>query len=164
MRTLDETIENILEVVEDCLNHEKKSPEGILNHVKTIIPIYNNEYGIEEPAIWIVQHPITVNGDENLSQILELKSTIEFACVEYDPDPKIAEQKARRLASNVALAIKNNYRRIQYDKFEDRIIENVKFNTLYPVGEIPVEGKMEKIPVAGIVLDFEFNVDWVNYC
>ena len=61
-----------------CLNHEKKSPEGILNHVKTIIPIYNNEYGIEEPAIWIVQHPITVNGDENLSQILELKSTIEI--------------------------------------------------------------------------------------
>lgn len=163
MKKLDETIENIIEIVEDCLNKEKESSEGLLQHVKTIIPVYNNEYGIEEPAIWIVQHPITQERQETVDEIV-LNSTIEFACVEYDKDPKIAEQKARLLASNVAPAIKNNYRKIQYDKFNDRIIEDVKFNTLYPVGEIPVEGKQEKVPVAGIVLDFEFTVDWVDYC
>ncbi|MBR3140451.1 MAG: hypothetical protein IKF11_06255, partial [Methanobrevibacter sp.] len=116
------------------------------------------------PAIWIIQHPVTENGAENISQELSLKSTMEFVCVEYDKDPKIAEKKARELAGKVALAIKNNYRRIQYAKFEDRLIENVKFNTLRPVGEIAVEGKVESLPVAGIILDFEFTIDWINYC
>ena len=165
MRTLDDMIEKVLEIVEDCLNYEKDTPEGLLNHVKTIISVYNNEYGIEEPAIWIVQHPITRNSNDNLSQELILNSTIEFACVEWDPNPKIAEKKARQLASKVALSIKNNYRKIQYEKFNDRIIENVKFNTLHPVGDgIEVEGKTLKTPVAGIILDFEFTIDWTNYC
>lgn len=164
MKNLDEMIENILEIVEDCIILEKESSEGILNHVKTVIQVYNNEYGIEEPAIWMVQHPLTLETQENIEEII-LNFPIEFACVEYDPEPKIAEKKARKLASKVALAIKKNYRRIQYDKFEDRIIENVKFNTLYPVGlDIPVEGKQEKVPVAGIVLDFEFTVDWIDQC
>ena len=163
MRTLDEMIENILEIVEDCINHEKESSEGILNHVKTVITVYNNEDGIEEPAIWMVQHPITLETQENIEEII-LNFPIEFACVEYDPEPKIAEKKARKLASKVALAIKKNYRKIQYQKFEDRIIEQIKFNTLYSVGELPVEGKQEKVPVAGIVLDFEFTVDWIDQC
>ena len=156
---LTEKIEAILEIVEDCLKHEKENPEGILRHVRTIIPIYNNEYGIEEPAIWIVQHPITRDENENISQVLKLKSTIEFVCVEWDPDPKIAERKARQLAANVDTAIRTNFRRIQFDKFHERVILNVEFNTLYPVGEIPVEGKTEKTPVSGIVLDFTFNVN-----
>lgn len=164
MKQLDEIVENILEIVEDCLNYEKESPEGLLNHVKTIIPTYNNEYGIEEPAIWIVEHPITRKSNDNLSQELTLISTMEFVCVEWDKDPKIAEKKARKLASTVALSIKRNYRRIQYEKFNDRLIVNVLFNTLHPVGEIDVEGKTKKTPVAGIVLDFEFDVDWENYC
>lgn len=164
MKSLDEMVENVLEIIEDCLIHEKETPNGLLNHVKTIISVYNNEYGIDEPAIWIVQHPITRNNDDNLSQTLILNSTIEFVCVEWDKDPKIAEKKARNLATKVAQSIKNNYRKIQYDKFNDRIIENVKFNTLHPVGEIEVEGKTQKTPVAGIILDFEFTIDWINYC
>ena len=164
MMELDVAIEAILEIVEDCLNYEKTKENGLLNHVKTIIPIYNNEYGIEEPAIWIVQHPVTAASDDNLSQELTLKSTIEFVCVEYDPDPEIAEKKARQLASKVGLAIKSNYRKIQYNKFQDRLIENVKFNAIHPVGELDVEGKTEKTPVAGIILDFEFTIDWTNYC
>ena len=163
MRSLDNMIENILEIIEDCLYYEKDTPEGLLNHVKTIISVYNNEYGIEEPAIWMVQHPITLEKQENVSEII-LISTIEFACVEWDKNPKIAEKKARQLATNVALSIKKNYRRLQYNKFNDRIIEGVKFNTLYPVGEMPVEGKTDKTPVAGIVLDFEFTVDWIDNC
>lgn len=164
MKPLDESVENILEIVEDCLNYEKESSEGLLNHVKTIIHTYNNEYGIEEPAIWIVEHPIIRKSNDNLSQELTLISTIGFVCVEWDKDPKIAEKKARTLASKVALSIKRNYRRIQYNKFNDRLIVNVLFNTLHPVGEIDVEGKTKKTPVAGIVLDFEFDVDWENSC
>lgn len=164
MKPLDEMIDNVLEIVEACLNYEKETPEGLLNHVKTIISVYNNEYGIIEPAIWMVQHPITLERQETVDEII-LNSTIEFACVEWDKDPKIAEKKSRDLATKVALSIKNNYRKIQFDKFNDRIIEKVKFNTLYPVGEgLDVEGKTQKTPVSGIVLDFEFTVDWIDQC
>ncbi|MGN0176641.1 MAG: hypothetical protein ACI389_02265 [Methanobrevibacter sp.] len=163
-RSLDEMVEKVLEIIEACLIHEKESSDGLLNHVKTIISVYNNEYGVDEPAIWIVQHPTTRKGDDNLSQSLLVNSTIEFVCVEWDKDPRIAEKKARELATKVAKSIKKNYRKIQYAKFNDRIIKNVKFNTLYPVGEIDVEGKTQKTPVAGIILDFEFIIDWINCC
>lgn len=160
---LEDSIESIISTVNACIGHERKEG-GLLEHVKTVVEVYNNEYGVEEPAIWIVQHPITVNSKDNLSQELTLIFTIEFACVEWDSNPLIAEKKSRQLSYRVAQSIKNNYRRIQYELVEDRIIENVKFNTLYPVGEMDVEGMTDKTPVSGIILDFEFTVDWPNYC
>lgn len=163
MIDINESIENILETVKACLEKEK-CENGLLENVKEIISLYNNEYGVEAPGIWIVQHPITSNGDENLSQELELKSTIEFVCIEYDPDPYTAERLARQLAVNVALAIKKNYRTVQFEKFGNRIIHNVKFHSLIPVGEMKVEKKREKVPVTGLILEFLFDVDWENYC
>ena len=160
---LEDSIENILDIVNECLEKEKNDPNGLLSHVKTIIPEYNNERGVEAPAIWIVQHTVSRKGNDNLSQELLLMFTIEFVCVEWDKTPKIAEKKARRLATKVAESIKRNYRRIQIEK-NLYIIENVLFNTLYPVGEIEVEGKTTKTPVSGLVLDFEFNIDWNNRC
>lgn len=160
---IGERIENILEIVQDCIEHERQE-NGLLENVNDVITIYNNEYGVDTPGIWIIQHPVTAASDDNLSQELTLKSTIEFVCIEYDPDPKTAEKLARNLAENVAITIKKNYRRLQYEKFEDRIIHNVKFNSLLPVGEINVENKRDKIPVTGLILDFLFDVDWENYC
>ncbi|MBQ6345008.1 MAG: hypothetical protein IJI96_02735 [Methanobrevibacter sp.] len=160
---IGERIENILEIVQDCLEHERQE-NGLLENVKDIITVYNNEYGVDTPGIWIVQHPVTADSDDNLSQELTLKSTIEFVCIEYDPDPETAEKLARNLAEKVAISIKKNYRRLQYEKFNDRIIHNVKFNSLLPVGEINVENKREKIPVTGLILEFLFDVDWENYC
>lgn len=160
---IGERIENILEIVQDCLEYERQE-NGLLEKVNDIIILYNNEYGVDTPGIWIVQHPVTAASDDNLSQELTLKSTIEFVCIEYDPDPETAEKLARNLAETVAITIKKNYRRIQYEKFQNRIIHNVKFNSLLPVGEINVENKREKIPVTGLILDFLFDVDWENYC
>lgn len=160
---IDERIDNIMEIVIDCLEHERQE-NGLLEHVNDIIKVYNNEYGVETPGIWIVKHPITADGDENLSEELTLKYTIEFVCIEYDPDPETAEKLAMNLAGKVAITIKKNYRRLQYEKFEDRIIHNVKFNSLLPVGEINVENKREKVPVTGLILDFLFDTDWENNC
>lgn len=160
---LGEITENILEIVQDCLEHERQE-NGLLENVKDIITVYNNEYGVDTPGIWIVEHPITPDSEDNLSQELTLKSTIEFVCIEYDPDPETAEKLAKNLAGNVAISIKKNYRRLQYEKYNDRIIHNVKFNSLLPVGEINVENKREKIPVTGLILEFLFDVDWENYC
>ncbi len=158
-----ERIDNIFEIVQDCIEHERQE-NGLLENVNDVITIYNNEYGVDTPGIWIIQHPITAASDDNLSQELTLKYTIEFVCIEYDPDPETAEKLAKKLAGNVAITIKKNYRRLQYEKFEDRIIHNVKFNSLLPVGEINVEKKRDKIPVTGLILDFLFDVDWENDC
>ena len=160
---IDERIENILEIVQDCIEHERQE-NGLLEKVNDVILVYNNEYGVDTPGIWIVQHPVTAASDDNLSQELTLNFTIEFVCIEYDPDPETAEKLARKLAEKVAISIKKNYRRLQYEKFEDRIIHNVKFNSLLPVGEINVEKKRDKIPVTGLILDFLFDVEWGNYC
>lgn len=158
-----EKIESILEIVKGCLEHER-AENGLLEHVNEIITVYNNEYGVDTPGIWIVQQPITQEGNENLSQVITLKSTIEFVCIEYDPDPETAEKLARTLAENVAISIKKNYRKIQFEKYNNRIIHNVKFHSLLPVGEINVENKREKIPVTGLILEFFFRVDWDNMC
>lgn len=160
---IDERIDNVLEIVKDCIEHERQE-NGLLENVNDVIILYNNEYGVDTPGIWIVQHPVTADSNENLSQELTLKFTIEFVCIEYDPDPETAERLARNLAGKVAITIKKNYRNIQYEKFGDRIIHNVKFNSLLPVGEINVENKREKIPVTGLILDFLFDVDWENDC
>lgn len=160
---IDECIENILEIVQDCIAYERQE-NGLLENVNDVITLYNNEYGVDAPGIWIVQHPVTPDSEDNLSQELTLKFTIEFVCIEYDPEPETAERLARNLAGKVAIAIKKNYRRLQYEKFNDRIIHNVKFNSLLPVGEINVENKRDKIPVTGLILDFLFDVDWENYC
>lgn len=160
---IDERIDNVLEIVKDCIEHERQE-NGLLENVNDVIILYNNEYGVDTPGIWIVQHPVTADSNENLSQELTLKFTIEFVCIEYDPDPETAERLARNLAGKVAITIKKNYRNIQYEKFGDRIIHNVKFNSLLPVGEINVENKREKIPVTGLILDFLFDVDWEDFC
>jgi len=38
---IDERIENILEIVNDCLEHERQE-NGFLENVKDIIKVYNN--------------------------------------------------------------------------------------------------------------------------
>lgn len=89
---------------------------------------------------------------------------MEFVCIEYDPTPEIAEKLARNLAGNIVLAIKKNFLHIQKDKFNERVILNVKFNSLLPVGEMNVQNKREKVPVTSVILEFESQVNWKPCC
>ena len=43
-------------------------------------------------------------------------------------------------------------------------IRKIEFNTYRPVGEISVQGKSEKVPVTGIILNVIHDVDWMNCC
>ena len=62
------------------------------------------------------------------------------------------------------LAIKKNFLHIQKDKFNERVILNVKFNSLLPVGEMNVQNKREKVPVTSVILEFESQVNWKPCC
>ena len=129
-----------------------------------MISVFNNEYGVDAPGIWVVQHPVTPIEEVDIGKILKIKSTIEFVCIEYDPSPETAEKLARNLAGNIVLAIKKNYLHVQKDKFNERVISKVKLNSLLPVGEMAVQNKRDKVPVTSVILEFESQVNWKPCC
>lgn len=156
-------LESVTKTIKGCLQAENVT-SGILEDVEDIITVYNNEDGVEEPAVWMVQHPTTARDKVNLSQTLTLVSPFEFVCIEYDPDPEKAEEKSQNLATRVAIAVLKNYQSVQSNLGYTRTIKAIEFNTYRPVGEISVQGKAEKVPVTGIILDVVHMVNWMNCC
>lgn len=163
MTSLITGLEEITETVKECIRSENVSG-GLLEDVEDIITVYNNEDGVEEPAVWMVQHPTVAVKNVDLSQKLILESPFEFVCIEYDEDPEEAERKSQNLATRVALSVLKNYRTMQSRIGNKPTIRKIEFNTYRPVGEISVQGKSEKVPVTGIILNVIHDVDWMNCC
>ena len=163
MTSLITGLESVTKTIKQCLINENIE-HGLLEDVEEIITVYNNEDGIETPGVWMVQHPTTARNRVDLRQELILVSPFEFICVEYDPDPEIAEEKSQNLATRVAIAVLKNYLSVQQSLGYTRTISNIEFNTYMPVGEITPRGKAEKVPVTGIILDVVHRVNWYNCC
>lgn len=154
----------VSQIIKECITSEN-TPEGMLNDVLSVITVVNNEEGIDEPAIWINEHPTIPydNAKTKLSQDIDLATTFEFVCIEYDPDPETAELKGKNLASRACLAVMKNFQHIQ-KKYGMRVIKNIHFVAFYPVGEISIKGKREKVPATSIVLSVVHNIDWLKCC
>ena len=163
MTSLITGLESVTKIIKQCLICENIE-NGLLEDVEDIITVYNNEDGIEEPGVWMVQHPTIARNKVDLRQQLTLVSPFEFVCVEYDPDPEKAEEKSQNLATRVALAVLKNYQTVQSSLGYTRTILTIEFNTYRPVGEITVQGKAEKVPVTGIILDVVHVVNWMLCC
>ena len=71
--------------------------------------------------------------------------------------------KSQNLASRSVLAVMKNFQQIQKE-YGERVIKNIKFNQFYPVGEISVVGKREKVPVTAVAIDVIHRIDWLNCC
>ena len=157
-------LEAVKKIIKECVTRENTT-EGILSDVESIITVANNEEGVEEPGIWIVQHPTTIatGSKATLSGQIKLSTTFEFVCFEYDPDPETAEIKGQNLASRVVLSIMRNFNHVQKE-YGERVIKNINFETFYPVGEVAITGKREKVPATSVVLDIEHMIDWLNCC
>ena len=156
-------LESITETIKCCLKTENVE-SGLLEDVEDIITVYNNEEGVETPAVWMVQHPTTPRDKVDLRQQLTLISPFEFVCIEYDEDPEKAEEKSQNLATRVIMSVLKNYQTVQAQLGYTRTIRKIEFNTYRPVGEISVIGKAEKVPVTGVILDVVHDVDWYNCC
>ena len=163
MTSLITGLESITKTIKTCILNENTSG-GLLEDVEDIITVYNNEDGVEEPAVWMVQHPTTAIKNVDLRQQLTLESPFEFVCIEYDEDPEKAEEKSQNLATRVALSVLKNYQSVQSELGYTRTITKIEFNTYRPVGEISVIGKSEKVPVTGIILNVIHVVNWMNCC
>jgi hypothetical protein len=156
-------LEEITAVIHGSVAREV-SIGGLLEDVQTLILTYSNEMGVIEPAVWIIQHPTIAEQQSNLSREVVLKTTFEFVCVEYDPDPEIAEQKGQNLATRVGLSVLKNFLEVQKERNTPRTISHIEFNTFYPVGEVSITGKSEKVPATSIVLDVVHRINWNNCC
>ena len=155
-------LEAVTKIIKECITIENV-PDGILEDVQSIIKVANNEEGVDEPAVWIVQHPTLPEKNANISKIMTLVTTFEFVCIEYDPDPETAELKSQNLAARVVLSILRNFQQVQME-YDVRVIKNIRFNMFYPVGEVAVAGKREKVPVTSVSIEVLHDINWLNCC
>lgn len=166
MKTLNivEGFEKILEIMKTCIELEM-CQGGLLEDVETFISIYHNESGVEEPAVWLTQHPTTVYKQADISQTMDLKTPFEFDCVVYKSDLEDSEAAGQNLATRVVLAITKNYLNVQ-NKVTDgrRIIRKIELETYYPAGEVNIQGKSEHVPATGVVLSVIHTINWVLCC
>ena len=155
-------LEAVTKIIKECITIENV-PDGILEDVESIIKVANNEEGVDEPAVWIVQHPTLPEKNANIAKIMTLVTTFEFVCIEYDPDPETAELKSQNLAARVILSILRNFQQVQME-YDVRVIKNIRFNMFYPVGEVAVAGKREKVPVTSVSIEVLHDINWLNCC
>lgn len=159
-------LEAVPEIMHECILTEN-NPDGILHDVEQIITTDNNENGVNEPCIWINQHPTIVapNSKTTLSNDITLLTPFEFVCIEYDPDDEISAKKGQNLASRVVLAISKNYQRIQKEQgYGERVIHDLQFYMFYPVGKVQILGKSEKVPATSVTLNVLHRIEWLKCC
>lgn len=152
------------QVVKAYLESEMKSG-GLLEDVEALIPSVNTDVPVDPPVIWMVQHPTTrwVNDKANLSNKITMSVPFEFVCVEYSDDLEEAEILGISLASRVGSSLMKNLNKVKVDEsMPNRFFHKLEFETLYPVGEVTVVGKSERIPATSIIFNFVYIVDWLK--
>ena len=154
----------VTRLIKSCIRKEMV-PDGLLHEVETFVPSYRLDDEMEEPCVWLFEHETTVaNGTSGrLSRKLLLQTVFEFVCVVYDEeDIEQSELKGKELASRVAVSIAKNLRRTNSNN--EKVLENLKFDALYPVGTVDVQGKSKKALATSVRLIVEYYVDWAICC
>ena len=155
-----ESAEKVTQLMKECITSEM-TPDGLLSDVLTFIPSYRLDEPMDEPCIWLFEHP-TVTADPKrgkLSHKLYLSTNFEFVCIVYDDDIEASEILGKNLASRVLASIMKHAVKV---KNNERIINDVIFNTLYPAGEVQIEGKSNRTPATSIVVEVRYYIDWLK--
>ena len=156
--------ETIYDIMVGCLERENVE-NGLLEDVETIVNTYCNEEHIDEPVIWVTQHPTTTYRQADISQTTELTVPFEFDCGVYEVDLDDGFDASQNLANRVILAILKNWQTIQSEYLPgQRLIKNITLNTYSPVGYVDVTNKSDKVMVTGVLLDVNIVVNWRNCC
>lgn len=142
----------------------ENTDDGILSDVEQIICSNSVDEALDTPCVWIYEHPTTPYSEPNLSKTMQLSTPFEFVCIDYDDDPKIAQKKAKDLASRVCKSILKNKNTKENSDDPTRLFHRIDFITLYPSGEVAVEGKNKKVPAASLRLEFIYQIDWFKCC
>lgn len=152
--------EKINTIINKCVSDEINS-NGLLSDVETFINTYYNEGQVDEPVIWITQHPTTVERNADISKTLLLKTPFEFDCGVYETEIEDANTASQNLTNRVILSILKNWQTIQASELPgNRMIRNIELDTYSPMGYVNVEGKSDKVPITGVILNIYHIINW----
>jgi len=163
MTNLVTGFDNVYTIIKGCVEAEMVE-NGLLEDVETFIPVYTEEEHVEEPVVWMHQLQTRVGRQADISQTMELTTPFQFNCAVYESEIEDANKETQNLANRVGLSILKNFLQVQADLQIPRTIKNITFETYYPLGTITVNGKSERLPVTGIVLNVNFIVNWTMCC
>ncbi|MBR3213962.1 MAG: hypothetical protein IKF79_05550 [Methanosphaera sp.] len=156
--------EKINVIINECINREICT-DGLLEDVETFINTYFNEGQVEEPVIWLTQHPSTVERNADISKTALLKTPFEFDCGVYDTEIEDANTASQNLTNRVIVSILKNWQTIQSTELPgQRMIRNIELETYSPMGYVPVTGKSDKVPVTGVILNVYHVINWQQCC
>ena len=156
--------EKVYKIMLGCLERENTTG-GLLEDVETIVNSYYEENPINEPVVWVTQHPTTANRQADLSQTMELTVPFEFDCGVYEIDLDDSFEASQNLANRVILSILRNWLQVQSEELPNqRLIKNITLQTYSPVGYVNVTNKSDKVAVTGVILNVNIIVNWRLCC
>ena len=156
--------DKVYEIIKESIEAEITT-DGLLEDVETFIPVYTNEEHVDEPVVWMHQLQTRVGRQADISGTMELTTPFQFNCAVYEPEIEDANKATQNLANRVGLSILKNWQTIQMSKLPgERMITGITFETYYPLGTIQVNGKSERLPVTGLVLNIKHKVNWLMCC
>ena len=156
--------EKINQIINCCITREI-TEGGLLEDVETFVNTYYNEGQVDEPVVWITQHPTTASRQADISQTMDLTTPFEFDCGVYDVDIEDANMQSQNLANRVILSVLKNWQTVQAQVTpEQRMILNITLDKYSPMGYVQVTGKSDKVPVTGVILNVNHRVNWTLCC
>jgi hypothetical protein len=156
--------EKINEIIHTCITREI-TDGGLLSDVESFVNTYYDEGSVDEPVVWVTQHPTTADRQADISQTMTLITPFEFDCGIYDVDLDTADMESQNLAGRVILSILRNWQTVQSEILPgQRMITNITLETYSPVGYVDVKGKSDKVPVTGVVLNVHHIINWKMCC
>jgi hypothetical protein len=156
--------EKINEIIHTCITMEI-TDGGLLSDVESFVNTYYDEGSVDEPVVWVTQHPTNADRQADISQTMTLITPFEFDCGIYDVDLDTADMESQNLAGRVILSILRNWQTVQSEILPgQRMITNITLETYSPVGYVDVKGKSDKVPVTGVVLNVHHIINWKMCC
>ena len=156
--------EKVNTIINGCITAEMVE-DGILEDVETFINTYFNEGNVDEPVVWITQHPTTVQKNADISKTLLLKTPFEFDCGVYEREIEDANTSSQNLCNRVILSILKNWQTVQSEELpNNRMIRNITLETYSPMGYVQVTGKSDKVPITGVILNVYHVINWQQCC
>lgn len=156
--------DKIQEIMKTCIETEMVEG-GLLEDVETFIPISIEEQHVEEPVIWMAQHPANATRQADITQTMDINIPFEFDCAVYERELEDSVEASQNLATRVVLSIVKNFLTVQNTLTNGkRIIKTIGLETYYPVGYVDVNGKSERLPVTGVIINVTLTINWLICC
>ena len=150
-----------LDQIMNCCITMEMTEGGLLEDVETFVNTYYEEGQVDEPVVWMTQHPTTATRQADISQTMELVTPFEFDCGVYDIEMEDANRLSQNLANRVILSVLKNWQTAQAQAIPGkRMIKNITLETYSPIGYVDVTGKSDKVPVTGVILNVHHIVNW----